>query len=99
MGHDFNEGAALRASRPPTAVRPAAVAGFFYPRDPEELSATVEALLAGQTARAGFGNRGNDPPQAYAALASAARAVGRVVLRGPSHREWFRGLAVPIVQP
>ena len=109
MGHDFNEGAALRASRPPTAVRPAAVAGLFYPRDPEELSATVAALLAGQhgparppkaliVPHAGFVYSGNVAAQAYASLGSAARALRRVVLLGPSHREWFRGLAVPSVQ-
>src|ERR1039458_4506693 len=109
MGHDFNEGAALSASRPPTAVRPAAVAGLFYPRDPEELSATVAALLAGQhgparppkaliVPHAGFVYSGNVAAQAYASLGSAARALRRVVVRGPSHREWFRGLAVPSVQ-
>ena len=109
MGHDFNEGAALRASRPPTAVRPAAVAGLFYPRDPEELSATVAALLAGQQGparppkalivpHAGFVYSGNVAAQAYASLGCAARALRRVVLLGPSHREWFRGLAVPSVQ-
>src|ERR1035441_6522473 len=106
MGHDFNEGAALRASRPPTAVRPAAVAGLFYPRDPEELSATVAALLAGQRGparppkalivpHAGFVYSGNVAAQAYASLGSAARALRRVVLLGPRHLERFRGLPAP----
>ena len=36
--------------------------------------------------------------QAYASLGSAACALRRVLLLGPSHREWFRGLAVPTVQ-
>ena len=107
MGHEFNEGAALNTSR--SAVRPAAVAGSFYPRDPEELSATVAALLAGQhgparppkaliVPHAGYVYSGNVAAQAYASLGSAARALRRVLLLGPSHREWFRGLAVPTAQ-
>jgi AmmeMemoRadiSam system protein B len=109
MGHEFNEAAGLRTSGPRIAVRPAAVAGSFYPRDPEELSATVAALLAGQhgSARppkalivphAGYVYSGNVAAQAYGSLGSAARALRRVLLLGPSHREWFRGLAVPTVQ-
>jgi AmmeMemoRadiSam system protein B len=108
MGHEFNEGAALRTPPPRTAVRPAAVAGLFYPRDPGELSATVAALLAGQhgpvrppkaliVPHAGYVYSGNVAAQAYASLGSAARALRRVLLLGPSHREWFRGLAVPTV--
>src|SRR5215467_1139552 len=33
-------------------VRPAAVAGLFYPRTPDELNATLDALLEGVPARA-----------------------------------------------
>jgi AmmeMemoRadiSam system protein B len=109
MAQEINEPAALRTSRAGTAVRPPAVAGSFYPRDPEELSATVAALLAGQhgSARppkaliaphAGYVYSGNVAAQAYGSLGSAARALRRVLLLGPSHREWFRGLAVPTVQ-
>ena len=94
---------------PPTDVRPAAVAGSFYPRDPQELGATVAALLAGQhvparppkaliVPHAGYVYSGSVAAQAYASLGSAARALRRVLLLGPSHREWFRGLAVPTVQ-
>jgi len=91
------------------AVRPAAVAGSFYPRDAEELSAIVVALLAKHRGlvrppkalivpHAGYVYSGNVAAQAYASLGSAARALRRVLLLGPSHREWFRGLAVPTVQ-
>jgi len=112
MGPEFNAGAALT---PPTDVRPAAVAGSFYPRDPQELSATLAALLAEQHAsarphaparppkalivpHAGYVYSGSVAAQAYASLGSAALALRRVLLLGPSHREWFRGLAVPTVQ-
>ncbi len=106
MGPEFNAGATLT---PPTVVRPAVVAGSFYPRDPQELSATVAALLAGLhgaarppkaliVPHAGYAYSGKVAAQAYASLGSAARALRRVLLLGPSHREWFRGLAVPTVQ-
>ncbi len=109
MGHEFNEGAALGTSRPGSAVRPAAVAGSFYPRGPEELNATVAGLLAAQhrSARppkalivphAGYVYSGKVAAQAYGSLGPAAGALRRVLLLGPSHREWFRGLAVPTVQ-
>ena len=110
MGHDFNARAALKAPQlPPISVRPAAVAGSFYPRDPQELGATVTALLAGHhgparapkaliVPHAGYVYSGNCAAQAYGSLGAAARALRRVLLLGPSHREWFRGLAVPTVQ-
>src|SRR5712691_8418116 len=108
MAQEINGGAAPRTSRAGTAVRPAAVAGSFYPRDPEELSAAVAALLAGHgSARppkalivphAGYVYSGNVAAQAYGSLGSVARVLRRVLLLGPSHREWFRGLAVPTVQ-
>ncbi len=106
MGPEFNSGAALT---PPTDVRPAAVAGLFYPQDPEELGATVAALLAEQhvparppkgliVPHAGYAYSGSVAALAYASLGSAAHALRRVLLLGPSHREWFRGLAVPTAQ-
>jgi AmmeMemoRadiSam system protein B len=106
MGPEFNAGAAPTS---PTDVRPAAVAGSFYPRDPEELGATVAALLAEQhvaaqppkaliVPHAGYAYSGQVAAQAYASLGSAAHALRRVLLLGPSHRQWFRGLAVPTVQ-
>jgi AmmeMemoRadiSam system protein B len=87
-------------------VRPAAVAGLFYPSDPDELSATVKALLAGPhvpvrppkaliVPHAGYVYSGPVAGRAYGSLGSAARALRRIVLLGPSHHEWFRGLAIP----
>lgn len=94
---------------PSLTVRPEAVAGLFYPRDPDELSAMLNALLAVPRAppklpralivpHAGYEYSGPIAGRAYGSLGSAARSLRRVVLLGPSHREWFRGLAVPTVQ-
>jgi MEMO1 family protein len=88
------------------AVRPAAVAGLFYPGSAEQLGITVDALLAEVPAgavrpkalivpHAGYQYSGPVAAQAYGSLGSAARSLHRVVLLGPSHREWFRGLALP----
>lgn len=88
------------------ATRRAAAAGLFYPGAAEPLSAALDALLAGVPARAqrpralivphaGYRYSGPVAAQAYGSLGSAARSLRRVVLVGPSHREWFRGLALP----
>jgi len=94
-----------------SSVRPAAVAGLFYPGDPAELRATLAALLAGQPApgpgpapkalilpHAGYVYSGAIAARGYAALGVAARALRRILLLGPSHRVPVRGLAVPTAQ-
>ena len=91
-------------------TRPPAVAGLFYPADPGELRAMVEAYLAEAAARlpedtpvpkaviaphAGYIYSGPVAATAYAALAPARGRIRRVVLLGPSHRVPFRGIAAP----
>lgn len=91
------------------AVREAAVAGLFYPGDAQALSDQLDALLLGAHPRtrwpkalivphAGYVYSGPVAAQAYASLGAAAGALSRVVLLGPSHRQWFRGLALPRAQ-
>ncbi len=91
-------------SRP--AIRPAAVAGLFYPDDPAELSSTVDALLGAPHApgrvpkavivpHAGYAYSGPVAGGAYGWLGPQARSLRRILLLGPSHRVWFRGFAVP----
>jgi len=89
-------------------VRPAAVAGTFYPADPEELLASVEGALAGAdrpveqapapkalvVPHAGYQFSGPVAATAFSRIAGAADRIGRVVLVGPSHRVPLRGLAV-----
>ena len=92
---------------PARSIRSPAVAGLFYPADPHELGAEVDALLAAAAPAAG------PPPKAVVAphagyvysgpvAASAFRPleklrgqIRRVVLLGPSHYVGFDGLAAP----
>jgi AmmeMemoRadiSam system protein B/AmmeMemoRadiSam system protein A len=95
-----------------SSVRPAAVAGMFYPADPRTLAAEVDDLLGGveQPAprlaypkalivpHAGYVYSGGVAAHAYDELAAARGSVRRVVLLGPTHRVAVRGLAVPGVE-
>lgn len=88
-------------------VRPAAVAGSFYPEVPSRLTAQVRAYLAGVTdtgvappkavivPHAGYVYSGPVAAAAYARVAALRDVVTRVVLLGPTHRVAVRGLAVP----
>ncbi len=91
-------------------IRPAAVAGSFYPEAPSVLSSTVLALLAKATANAdrnaavpkaivvphaGYVYSGATAALAYAQLGAARGRIRRVVLLGPVHRVAVRGLALP----
>jgi hypothetical protein len=88
-------------------VRPAAVAGTFYPGFPEELAAEVGGMLADAgmspapvpkaiiAPHAGYMYSGAVAAAAYARLRPAASRISRVVLLGPVHRVPVRGLALP----
>jgi AmmeMemoRadiSam system protein B/AmmeMemoRadiSam system protein A len=86
-------------------IRSPAVAGGFYPADPEELAGTVDRLLASATStppdgrlialicpHAGYAFSGPVAAESYATLRGAE--VDRVVVIAPSHVEAFRGAAV-----
>jgi hypothetical protein len=93
-------------------VRPAAVAGAFYPGDPGELLAEIDELLgtAGSftprfahpkaliVPHAGYVYSGGVAASAYGELAGARGVVRRVVLLGPVHRVPVRGLALPAAE-
>lgn len=90
-------------------IRPAAVAGAFYPGDPRALLAEVDELLetvesfvprfghpkALIVPHAGYIYSGRVAASAYRELASARGVVRRVVMLGPVHRVPVRGLALP----
>ncbi|MCU0833729.1 MAG: AmmeMemoRadiSam system protein B [Chromatiaceae bacterium] len=88
-----------------TRARPPAVAGLFYPADPEELSRQVRGFLRGARGEmgttpkaivaphAGYVYSGPVAGSAYAQIADRVEAISRVVLLGPSHRIAFQGLA------
>jgi MEMO1 family protein len=89
-------------------VRPAAVAGLFYPDDPDELASTVDGLLAAAehapegpppraivVPHAGYAYSGPIAATAYRRLLPHRELLRRVVLLGPAHRSAFRGLVAP----
>jgi AmmeMemoRadiSam system protein B len=89
-------------------VRPAAVAGLFYPSSAAELRRQVEGFVAEATERvreyspkaviaphAGFVYSGPVAGAAFASLASEASLIRQIVLIGPAHRLPVRGLALP----
>lgn len=91
-------------------IRPPAIAGTFYPSNPEELRATVEYFLG--KADKIFGSAHNVPkaiivPHAgyiYSGLTAAAaynrlhlgrETIKRVIILGPCHRIGINGIALP----
>jgi hypothetical protein len=92
-----------------SAVRPAAVAGMFYPSASVELGRDILAMLEETRAaplvpglpkglivpHAGYIYSGPVAANAYALLRPAVGIVKRVVLLGPCHRVAVRGLALP----
>lgn len=85
-------------------IRPAAVAGSFYPADATELHAQINEFLRHTPAKgippkalivphAGYIYSGPVAASGYAQLAPLREQITRVVLLGPSHQVAFRGLA------
>ncbi len=88
-------------------IRPAAVAGMFYPADFAEAARQIDAFLAAVAVppempppkaiivpHAGWVYSGPVAASAYARLRPLKGRIERVVLLGPSHRVPFRGLAL-----
>lgn len=90
------------------AVRPAAVAGMFYPDAPAVLRRMIDDMLAAArpaarpahikaliVPHAGYVYSGPVAASAYALVAGLRDRIRRVVLLGPAHRVYVRGLALP----
>ncbi len=88
-----------------TTVRTPAVAGMFYPNNPQKLHDQLQDFLdqveaAGTVPKAiivphaGYIYSGPVAASAYARLRAAKDIIQRVILLGPSHRVDFRGIAV-----
>lgn len=91
------------------AVRPAAVAGMFYPGEARQLGNELDRLL--NSARgvprpaeapkaiiaphAGYIYSGATAAAAYRCIAALAKQVTRVILFGPAHRVFVAGMALP----
>ena len=91
-----------------TTIRQPAVAGLFYPGDPETLQQDVQQLLANAEAmdrlpghcpkaiivpHAGYPYSGGLAAKAYQLLQGHGDSIRKVVLLGPSHRVGFTGIA------
>jgi len=90
----------------PEAVRDPAVAGYFYPAAAAELRAEVSHYLTQAeplqpppnaiiAPHAGYVFSGPVAASAYAGWRELGDTVRRVVLLGPAHRVYLRGMAVP----
>ncbi len=89
-----------------SVIRPAAVAGMFYPGEPGRLARDIRHLIeeaqpvairpkALIVPHAGYIYSGPVAASAYALLKPLRDVIRRVVLLGPVHRVWVRGLALP----
>lgn len=88
-----------------TNLRYPAMAGLFYPGDPAQLSGQIADFLSHTpqpaahapkaiiAPHAGYIYSGPVAASAYAALAPARSLIRRVVLLGPAHRAYVRGVA------
>src|ERR1041385_3812542 len=88
-------------------IRPAAVAGKFYPAQPFQLENMVEQFLdlaqssstantkAVITTHAGYIYSGPVAGSAFRPWSESASTIRRIVLLGPSHFVDFPGIALP----
>jgi AmmeMemoRadiSam system protein B/AmmeMemoRadiSam system protein A len=91
-------------------VRPAAVAGLFYPAEPQQLKNELAALFGwaatGESAgapvpkaivapHAGYVYSGSVAASVYSRIRAARGRISRVVLLAPAHRAYVQGLALP----
>ncbi len=90
-------------------IRHSAVAGTFYPSDPDELRRQLQFLLIRNNRdgiipkvmivpHASYLYSGPVAASAYSRLSKVSHKIKRVILIGPSHRIEVRGLAVPTVE-
>ncbi len=90
-----------------STVREPAVAGSFYPLSARALAGEISTCLASVrpaengapkvliVPHAGYVYSGPVAASAYATLNGVADRIRRVVLLGPAHRVWVRGVALP----
>ena len=93
-----------------TRIRPPAVAGLFYPGDAAELRDAVSEYLAQAPTvagpvpkalivpHAGYIYSGAIAAAAYSQVGHLRQRIRRIVLIGPSHRVYLRGMAVPAAE-
>lgn len=91
------------------STRPAAVAGYFYEADTARLRQQVDRLLDAEAApengmpralivpHAGYIYSGSTAAHAYRRLLADPERIKRVLLIGPAHRVYIKGMAIPSV--
>jgi len=95
----------MNTKNPETSIRPAAVSGYFYPANSAELRNMINELMSKTTAagpapkaliapHAGYIYSGLTAAIAYANLQSVKDKINRVVLLGPAHRVYLKGIAL-----
>lgn len=96
----------IRDDEIPSAVRPPAVAGQFYPDNAADLRAAVHYYLARCqpvenapkaiiAPHAGYVFSGPIAASAYVGWRDLGDSVRRIILLGPAHRVYLRGMALP----
>jgi AmmeMemoRadiSam system protein A len=102
QNHEAEESAGLQ---PFKKVRPAAVAGLFYPQDQDELARKIDGFLA-QAKKSPMthlwglvcphaGYEFSGPVAAYGYKQLQGRRYSTVIVMGPSHYADFQGAALP----
>ena len=91
------------------STRQAVVAGYFYEADAGRLQQHIEQLLSADTAppddfpralivpHAGYIYSGSTAAYAYRCLMADPDRIKRVLLIGPAHRVYLKGMAIPSV--
>jgi MEMO1 family protein len=89
-----------------TDLRPPVVAGMFYPAEASRLRQEIDGYMDAATIpnlvqvravivpHAGYIYSGPVAAHAYQLLAEQKSRPHRILLLGPSHRSWFRGVAI-----
>ena len=88
------------------SIRPTAVAGSFYPKQASELNNMLEKFLALDSVKiatpkaiiaphAGYIYSGQTAASLYSNLEQIKEQITRVVLLGPTHRVYVKGIALP----
>ena len=90
----------------PVSIRPTAVAGSFYPKQASELNTLLDKYLSLETVKiaspkaiiaphAGYIYSGETAASIYSNIEQIKDKVRRVVLLGPTHRVYVKGIALP----
>ncbi len=90
----------------PLSIRPTAVAGSFYPKNAGQLNSMLDEYLSIETIdipapkaiiapHAGYIYSGKTAASVYSNIEKLKSQITRVVLLGPTHRVYVKGIALP----